>query len=143
MTDKELLALFFFAEEADDQIVIPEGTYYIDDSNDYETVSASNGSLTRHSSFYATHDGVDFTSMYFLVSGTIDVKNKDGKLMLEINALNSYDVPSHIVLECTGTDSSVENITTLPIDYQKIMRNGHIFIIRNGKTYNLMGTTIK
>ena len=143
MTDKELLALFFFAEEADDQIIIPEGTYYIDDSNDYETVSASNGSLTRHSSFYATHDGVDFTSMYFLVSGTIDVKNKDGKLMLEINALNSYDVPSHIVLECTGTDSSVEDITTLPIDYQKIMRNGHVFIIRNGKTYNLMGTTIK
>lgn len=143
MTDKELLALFFYAEEADAQTIIPEGTYYIDYSSDYETVSASDGSLTRHSSFYATHDGVDFTSMYFFVSGTIEVKNNDGQLMLDINALNSYDVPSHIVLECVDTESDVENITTAPIDCQKIMRDGHVLIIRNGHTYDLMGTIIK
>lgn len=143
MTDKELLALFFYAEEADAQTIIPEGTYYIDYSSDYETVSASDGSLTRHSSFYATHDGVDFTSMYFFVSGTIEVKNNDGQLMLDINALNSYDVPSHIVLECVDTESDMENITTAPIDCQKIMRDGHVLIIRNGHTYDLMGTIIK
>lgn len=143
MTDKELLALFFYAEEADAQTIIPEGTYYIDYSSDYETVSASDGSLTRHSSFYATHDGVDFTSMYFFVSGTIEVKNNNGQLMLEINALNSYDVPSHIVLECVDIESDVENITTAPIDCHKIMRDGHVLIIRNGHTYDLMGTIIK
>ena len=76
MTDNALMALYFYAEAADPEIVIPEGTYYIDDSQDYFSVNASDGSIGTYPTFYATHNGMDFTSMYFFVNGTVDVRKK-------------------------------------------------------------------
>ena len=143
LTDKELLALYFFVEESDPDIVIPEGTYYIDDTQNYWTVNASDGTIGTYPSFYATHNGIDFTSMYFFVSGTIEVKNKNGKLYMEINALNSYDVPAHIIYDGSVT-TNVENIiNTDTIVSEKRLINDQLIIIRNGNKYNIMGTLIK
>ena len=143
LTDKELLALYFFVEESDPDIVIPEGTYYIDDTQNYWTVNASDGTIGTYPSFYATHNGIDFTSMYFFVSGTIEVKNKNGKLYMEINALNSYDVPAHIIYDGSVT-TDVENIINADtIVSEKRLINDQLIIIRNGNKYNIMGTLIK
>lgn len=143
LTDKELLALYFFVEESDPDIVIPEGTYYIDDTQNYWTVNASDGTIGTYPSFYATHNGIDFTSMYFFVSGTIEVKNKNGKLYMEINALNSYDVPAHIVYDGSVT-TNVENIINADtIVSEKRLINDQLIIIRNGNKYNIMGALIK
>ena len=139
MTDRDLLAMWFYVEEIDNEIIIPEGKYSIDDSNDYWTVVAADGSLGK--TFYATHDGEYFTSFYFLTSGTVEVSKKDGKLSFEIDALNSYDVPVHIVYEASTSD--VKNIISTQINSQKQMTNGQLLIIRNGNTYNLMGAQIK
>lgn len=139
MTDRDLLAMWFYVEEIDNEIIIPEGKYSIDDSNDYWTVVAADGSLGK--TFYATHDGEYFTSFYFLTSGTVEVSKKDGKLSFEIDALNSYDVPVHIVYEASTSD--VENIISTQINSQKQMTNGQLLIIRNGNTYNMMGAQIK
>ena len=139
MTDRDLLAMWFYVEEIDNEIIIPEGKYSIDDSNDYWTVVAADGSLGK--TFYATHDGEYFTSFYFLTSGTVEVSKKDGKLSFEIDALNSYDVPVHIVYEASTSD--VENIISMQINSQKQMTNGQLLIIRNGNTYNMMGAQIK
>ena len=139
MTDRDLLAMWFYVEEIDNEIIIPEGKYSIDDSNDYWTVVAADGSLGK--TFYATHDGEYFTSFYFLTSGTVEVCKKDGKLSFEIDALNSYDVPVHIVYEASTSD--VENIISTQINSQKQMTNGQLLIIRNGNTYNMMGAQIK
>lgn len=143
LTDKELLALYFFVEESDPDIVIPEGTYYIDDTQNYWTVNASDGTIGTYPSFYATHNGIDFTSMYFFVSGTIEVKNKNGKLYMEINALNSYDVLAHIIYDGSVT-TDVENIINADtIVSEKRLINDQLIIIRNGNKYNIMGTLIK
>lgn len=139
MTDSELMALYFYAEEADPEIVIPEGTYYIDDTQDYFTVNASDGSIGTYPTFYATHNGMDFTSMYFFVSGTVEVKNKEGKLYMEINARNSYNVPAHIVYDGSVTTGILDTRILTP-DTQKVLRNGQLLIIRNGDTYNILGT---
>ena len=139
MTDRDLLAMWFYVEEIDNEIIIPEGKYSIDDSNDYWTVVAADGSLGK--TFYATHDGEYFTSFYFLTSGTVEVSKKDGKLSFEIDALNSYDVPVHIVYEASTSD--VENIISTQINSQKQMTNGQLLIIRNGNTYNMMGAQIQ
>ena len=139
MTDRDLLAMWFYVEEIDNEIIIPEGKYSIDDSNDYWTVVAADGSLGK--TFYATHDGEYFTSFYFLTSGTVEVSKKDGKLSFEIDALNSYDVPVHIVYEASTSD--VKNIISTQINSQKQMTNGQLLIIRNGNTYNMMGAQIK
>ena len=141
MTDKELLALYFYVEEADPEIVIPEGTYYIDESQDYFTVNASDGSIGTYPTFYATHNGKDFTSMYFFVSGTVEVVNKQGKLYMEINARNSYNVPAHIIYDGSVTTGILD--TQIPThDTQKVLRDGQLLIIRNGNAFNLMGARV-
>lgn len=142
MTDNALMALYFYAEAADPDIVIPEGIYYIDDSEDYFTVNASDGSISTYPSFYATHNGKDFTSMYFFVSGTVEVKNKNGKLYMEINARNSYNVPAHIIYDGSVTTGLLDTQIPIP-ETRKTIQNGQLFIIRNGKTYNMVGQSVK
>ena len=142
MTDNALMALYFYVEEADPEIVIPEGTYYIDESQDYFTVNASDGSIGTYPTFYAMHNGMDFTSMYFFVSGTVEVVNKQGKLYMEINARNSYNVPAHIVYDGSVTTGILD--TQIPTsDTQKVLRDGQLLIIRNGKAFNLMGARVQ
>lgn len=142
MTDKELLALYFYAEKSDPDIVIPEGIYQINDEQDYNTVNASNGNISTYPSFYATHNGNNFTSMYFFVSGTVEVSKKEGKLYLEINALNSYNVPAHIIYD--GSTTGIEDIRTQnAVNSLKRIIDGQLIIIRNGKRYNAQGTCIE
>ena len=142
MTNNALMALYFYVEEADPEIVIPEGTYYIDDTQDYFTVNASDGSIGTYPTFYATHNGMDFTSMYFFVSGTVEVVNKQGKLYMEINARNSYNVPAHIIYDGSVTTGLLD--TQIPTnDTQKVLRNGQLLIIRNGNAFNLMGARVQ
>ena len=140
MTDGDLMALWFYVEYIDDEIVIPEGEYTIDGSNDYWSVIKGDGSLGK--SFYATHDGEYFTSLYFLVDGMVLISKKDGKLYLEMHALNSYDVPVHVVY-APGATTGVEN-TTLPIpNAQKVFRHGQLLIEHEGKMYNAQGAQVK
>ncbi len=141
MTDNALMALYFYVEEADPEIVIPEGTYYIDDTQDYFTVNASDGSISTYPSFYATHNGNDFTSMYFFVSGTVEVKNKNGKLYMEINARNSYNVPAHIIYDGSATTDLLDTRIPIP-DTRKTIQNGQLLILRNGETYNVFGAKL-
>lgn len=142
MTNNTLMALYFYAEAADPDIVIPEGTYYIDDTQDYFTVNASDGSIGTYPTFYATHNGMDFTSMYFFVSGTVEVVNKQGKLYMEINARNSYNVPAHIIYDGSVTTGLLDTRIPTP-DTQKVLRDGQLLIIRNGNAFNLMGTRVQ
>lgn len=142
MTDNALMALYFYAEAADPEIVIPEGTYYIDDTQDYFTVNASDGSIGTYPTFYATHNGMDFTSMYFFVSGTVEVINKQGKLYMEINARNSYNVPAHIIYDGSVTTGMLDTRIPTP-DTQKVLRDGQLLIIRNGNAFNLMGARVQ
>ena len=141
MTDNALMALYFYAEAADPDIVIPEGIYYIDDSEDYFSVNASDGSISTYPSFYATHNGNDFTSMYFFVSGTVEVKNKNGKLYMEINARNSYNVPAHIIYDGSATTDLLDTRYPIP-DTRKTIQNGQLLILRNGETYNVLGAKL-
>lgn len=142
MTDKELLALYFYAEKSDPDIVIPEGIYQINDEQDYNTVNASNGNISTYPSLYATHNGNNFTSMYFFVSGTVEVSKKEGKLYLEINALNSYNVPAHIIYD--GSTTGIEDICTQnAVNSLKRIIDGQLIIIRNEKRYNAQGACIK
>ena len=135
MTSSDLLALWFYVEYVDGEMVIPEGEYSIDDSGDYWSVVAGDGSLGQ--SFYATHDGVNFTSLYFLVGGTVLVTKKDGKLCLEMDALNSYDVPVHVVYDPTATGLPV--VDAHKGNIKKLVRDGRVLIQQNGQEFGLQG----
>ena len=140
MTGSDLMALWFYVEYIDDEIVIPEGEYTIDDYGDYWSVIKGDGSLGK--SFYATHDGEYFTSLYFLVDGTVVVSKKNGKLHLEMHAVNSYDVPVHVVYD-PGATTGVENMQSPIPNAQKVLRQGQLLIDHEGKIYNAQGAILK
>ena len=105
--------LAFFYDAADPETVIPAGTYTIDDSYTPGTVLASTGVNNQGQvslSFYANLDeeGYLVTPIYFLVSGTVEVTNVDGQLKVEVNAVNSNNVPIHIVYDATPAEPTVE-----------------------------------
>lgn len=143
----DICALYFIAEDYDQEITLMPGTYEISDSQDYMTVLASVGVLgsSIYPSFYGfmSEDGKGIvTPLYFLVGGTVEVENRNGKPYIEVNAVNSYDVPVHIVYDPSGTgleDVEVENV----VGTQKIVKDGQIYIIRNGKAYNAIGAQVK
>ena len=142
----DMCAFFFYAEEADEDIIIPEGIYPINYSEDYGTVQANpgvqgNGVLP---SFYAeiSGDGSLVVPIWLLVDGTVEVrKDEDGNPHLQVNAFNSYGVPVHITYDGSFT-SAVEHVTTETTASKRI-ENGQLLIHRNGNTYNVLGTQIQ
>ena len=104
--------LAFFYDEVDPETVIPAGTYTIDESYTSGTVLASTGVNSQGQvslSFYANLNasGQLVTPIYFLVSGTVEVTNVDGQLKVEVNAVNSNNVPIHIVYDPTPVKEEV------------------------------------
>ena len=101
----DMISMVFFVEEADAEIGIPAGVYTIDDSGDYGTVFASPGVQDNsiYPSFYGifSPNGGITVPCYFMVGGQVVVENVNGALKVTIDALNSYDVPAHIVYEAT------------------------------------------
>ena len=74
------------------------------------------------------------------MSGTVEVKNKQGKLYMEINALNSYNVPAHIIYDASLSTGVEEVIISNKV--QKQLKNGQLLILRNGETYNVLGAKL-
>ena len=131
----DICALYVFVEEADDEIVIPEGTYSIDDSMDYGTVYASTGydpyngvSPSVYATYYAENPEY-LDELWFMVGGTVTVEKVDGKMKMTINAINSYDQVINIVYDGTATGGSVgelyyDVITNMSIDLENMVIYG-------------------
>lgn len=144
-TAGDITALRVIAYEADAETVLAEGTYPINDSWMAGSVSASTGMDWDGSvipSYYAGYaDNWLVEPFYFFVSGEVVVtKNEAGKLGIEINALNSCDIPVHIVYGASET-TGVENVDTTTTA-KKVLRNGQLIIQRDGKQYNAMGVEL-
>ena len=145
--NSDLCALYFIAEEYDKDITFMPGTYTISDSQDYMTVLASAGVVGGkvNPSFYGlmSEDGKGIVPpLYFIVGGTVEVENRNGKLYIEVNAVNSYNVPIHIVFDGTKQTTAVENITTEKGATKRI-ENGQLLINRNGELFNVLGTRVQ
>ena len=142
----DMTAVYFVLGEADAETVIPEGTYEINSTWFDGTVLASTGMEWDGSvipSYYARYvDGWVAEPFYFFQTGTVVVaKDAEGQLAFEINAVNSCGVPVHIVY---GTISDgVENINVHVEGVQKQIIDGQLYIIRDGKAFNVMGAQVK
>lgn len=137
----------FFAEEADPVIGIPAGTYPINDSQDYGTVLSNSGIQDGYiyPSYYInlTAQGGISIPCYFMVSGQVVVENIENHLKVTIDALNSYDVPAHIVYEADPVGSAVENVTVDTTNASKVIENNQLFIMKEGVMYNVLGSVVK
>jgi hypothetical protein len=85
---------------------------------------------------------LDPEGLYCLVDGTVTIEKVDGKMKVEVEALNSFDVP--VTLHYEGAFSTaVEDITTSNTNISKRIINGQMVIIRNGQMYNATGALVK
>ena len=97
----DMAAMLLFGQE-DENTIIPVGTYKINATEEDGTVLASEGvsgnSITL--SFYGKTNAQGQISVpcWFMVDGTVVVTAADGKLNIEVNALNSNNVPVHLVM---------------------------------------------
>ena len=80
--------------------------------------------------------------LYFFTQGQVTVKKLDGKrISIEVEAMNSYDVPIHITyegapvtaIEETSADETLRGMAT------KMLRNGVLYIQRGETLYNVLG----
>ena len=116
----DMVSLAFFVEGLDSVTAIPVGTYPINNTGEAGTVFASpgvqNGSV--YPSFYgklAANGGIT-TPLYFLEGGNVVVENVDGHVKVTVAAVNSYDVPIHIVYEEADDNGGEEEQQGLPND---------------------------
>ena len=143
-------AMVFFVDHMDSEITVPEGVYPINKSMALGTVYASPGVAVGggpiQSYFCYTivqEDGIyyDQEGLYCLVDGTVTVKKVDGKLSIDVDAHNSYDLP--VKLHFNEAATAVEDITTGNTNISKRIINGQLVIIRNGQTYDATGALVK
>ena len=143
-------AMVFFVDHMDDDITIPEGVYTINGSMELGTVYASpgvavgGGPIQSYFCYTYVEDGYIYFNeegLYCLVDGTVTVEKVDGKLKIEVDAVNSYDLSVKLHYNEAGTP--VENITTDKTNVSKRLVNGQLLIIRNGATYNATGALVK
>ena len=147
IADESYAVDFYFNADAMDSVIgVPAGVYPIDGSFESGTVLACKGILPDGpaQSYFCGLDAegyLDPLQLYCLVDGTVIVENVNGKMKVEVDAVNSYDVP--VVLHYNATTTALEDITTEQVGTQKRLRNGQLYIIRNGETYNANGALIK
>ena len=138
----DLMAMHFLVDSTDADILIPEGEYKINKSFRPCTILGNAGPDDQNqisTPFYATTDAQGYLNeIYMWVKGTVTVAKKNGKLYLEVNAFNSYDVPVHIIYDGSVTT----NIIDIPLGGTrsvKYIKNGQLIIRKNGVEYNTQG----
>lgn len=154
-----LTQIVFFSDEKDPQITIPEGIYPINWSQESGTVLASYGvqdggaypSLAAYfdSTMIKNGNVTDlYKPLYFFFGGQVEVKKLDGgkKISVEVNALNSYDVPIHITYEgvpVTNSALAIENVENDAISpATKFIKDGMLYIQRGETIYNVLGGVV-
>ena len=136
---------YFFTNTLDSNTVVPAGVYPINPSFQEGSVLACKGILPDGpaQSYFCALDAdgyLDSNELYCLVDGKVTVENINGKLKLDVDAINSYEVP---VMLHYNADTAVENVTVDTTGASKCILNGQLFIIRNGETYNANGALVK
>jgi hypothetical protein len=140
----DVTSLYFMMSEPGTDHLLPAGTYPINDSWFDYTVLASTGIEYDGSvmpSYYAGYsDGWLVEPFYFFVSGEVVVSYDNDDIRLEINALNSCNIPVHILYDAKG-GTGIENVAGEAAAAKRIA-NGQLLIIRDGNTYNALGVQL-
>ena len=148
--DESIAADFYFIIDqnvaADPDIILPAGVYPINVSWVSGTTLACQGILPDGPApsyvCWVDEEGyLDPEGLYCLVDGTVTVEKVDGKLNIEVDALNSYDVPVKLHYSAAGT--AVDNVETEKAQVVKRFVNGQLLIQRGGKTFNAQGAQVK
>ena len=136
----------FICSDRDKDIVIPAGEYPINYTNAAGTVMATTGINSDkkvYPSYYSTiSDGMLVQPIYFMVSGKAVVENSNGGLKITVDATNSYDRPIHVVIDA-GLQTAIDEIQAGAAQVTKYIKDGQMYILRNGNVYTATGRLVK
>ena len=137
---------YFFTNTFDPNTIVPAGVYPINPSFNEGSVLACKGILPDGpaQSYFCALDAdgyLDPNELYCLVDGKVTVENINGKLKLDVDAINSYEVP--VKIHYNGAETAVEDVTIDKTGVSKRIINGKLFIIRNGQNYDATGALVK
>jgi hypothetical protein len=148
--DETVVADFYFVVDqdvaADPDIVLPAGVYPINASWESGTTLACSGvlpdgPLPSYVCFVDAEGFLDPLNLWCMVDGTVTIEKVNGKMKMEVDALNSYDMS--VKLHYSATSTAVEDINVDSTNISKRLINGQLLINRNGKTYNATGALVK
>ena len=149
--DESLVANFYFIVDyttvPDPEIGIPAGVYPINGSFESGTTLACKGILPDGPApsyvCYVDQEGyLDPENLWCLVEGTVTIEKINGKMKIEVDAINSYERSVILHYDATTT-TTVENVQANNTNISKRIINGQFMIIRNGQTYNATGALVK
>ncbi len=128
--DYDRLVFAFMAKYRKDNTIVP-GVY---------TEIIQGGSWDRDAEAWLPSYIDHYSQMWFIQSGTLTV-NEDGSMFFE--GLNSYDknVKFTITIQSTDLIDVNDNSKSL-IQNSKFIKDGQLFIRKNGKTYNAVGVEL-
>ena len=148
--DETVVADFYFVVDqdvaADPDIVLPAGVYPINASWESGTTLACSGvlpdgPLPSYVCFVDAEGYLDPLNLWCMVDGTVSIEKVNGKMKMEVDAINSYD--RSVKLHYSATSTAVEDINVDSTNISKRLINGQLLINRNGKTYNATGALVK
>ena len=148
--DETVVADFYFVVDqdvaADPDIVLPAGVYPINASWESGTTLACSGvlpdgPLPSYVCFVDAEGYLDPLNLWCMVDGTVTIEKVNGKMKMEVDAINSYD--RSVKLHYSATSTAVEDINVDSTNISKRLINGQLLINRNGKTYNATGALVK
>lgn len=144
------MELSVFASTVADGTILPVGTYPINDSYQPGTVMASPGGSAEFDfpSYLITDFEYDesaatwlYNTVYYLAAGTLEVKAADGGAQLELQATSHFGSTIHATYTAANTGDAIELVQDTPSSAActKLLRNGQILLIRNNRTYTIIG----
>ncbi len=137
----------FFVEEIDATYFLPEGNYLIDYTYMPGTVEASPGVMYYQaypSNFgYLDNEGYLIEPFWFFFSGNVSIQHTANGIRMEVNALNSYDRPIHIVYEGMPVMDAIEEVEAVNSPAKKYLQNGELRIRRaDGAIFTILGQKV-
>lgn len=138
----------FFVEEIDATYYLPEGNYPIDYTYQPGTVEASSGVLyyqAHPSNFgYLDNEGYLIEPFWFFFSGNVNIQHTANGIRMEVNALNSYDRPIHLVYEGMPVMDAIEEVNAEKNSpAKKYLQNGELRIRRaDGNVFTILGQEV-
>lgn len=142
---EKMLYLQFMIDQADPNIMVPEGEYEINDSYATSTVVAcngvTNGSVLPSFACNLTPEGQAILPMWFLRSGKVTVsKNSSGEINVIVNAKNSYGQSINVIAD-QSIGTSINDIKQTKEKNKAVKKfvNGELVIEYNGDIYSING----
>ncbi len=154
--EESAMELLFFVDQIDEKTILPVGTYPINQSQEANTLYASEGEYFDEDtweiydipSYYYTdyksdEDGEGYTKGYYFASGTATVTAEGNGIKIVVAAKSHFG--STLNFTYTGSlveYTAIENVEMNNSNTRKVLENGQIVIIRNDIRYNILGTQL-